>query len=139
VKPQIDIAETLQPDDAEAEVLAALMRPMLKKRLFVVLSVVGKYPELIRRHLVEHLHYVIELEKADVLFASGPFSAGEDGRLGDGLTILRAENVEAARAIAEQDPFVRHGVRTFTIREWTVNEGSVSMKVHLSDQSVSLA
>ena len=122
----------------EADEIEALMRPMLKKRLFVVMWSAVDRPDLIRRHLLEHLRYIVELERSDVLFASGPFSQGEDVRLGDGMTILRADSADQARAIAEQDPFVRQRARTFSIKQWTINEGSLSVKVKFSDTSVIL-
>jgi uncharacterized protein len=56
-----------------------------------------------------------------------------------GLTILRAASAQAAREIAEADPFVVHGLRSFELREWTVMEGSLGIKVHFSDQSLELA
>jgi uncharacterized protein YciI len=66
--------------------------------------------------------------------------AEADGRTsGDGLTIVRAANAQAARAIAEADPFVVHGLRSFELREWTVMEGSLGLKVNFSDQSLELA
>ena len=122
----------------EADEIEALMRPMLNKRLFVVTWSAVDQPDLIRRHLLEHLRYIVELERSDVLFASGPFSPTEDVRLGDGMTILRAESADQARAIAEQDPFVRQRARTFSIKQWTINEGSLSVKVKFSDTSVIL-
>ena len=66
--------------------------------------------------------------------------AEADGKTrGDGLTILRAPSAEAARKIAEADPFVVNGLRSFELREWTVMEGSLGIKVNLSDQSIELA
>jgi hypothetical protein len=32
-----------------------------------------------------------------------------------------------------------HGLRTFDLREWTVMEGSLGLKVNLSDQSIEVA
>ena len=58
---------------------------------------------------------------------------------GDGLTIVRAANAAEARKIAEQDPFVVNKLRTFELKEWTVMEGSLGIKINLSDQSLELA
>jgi uncharacterized protein len=52
---------------------------------------------------------------------------------------VRAASAEAARKIAEADPFVINGLRSFELREWTVMEGSLGIKVNLSDQSLELA
>jgi uncharacterized protein YciI len=89
--------------------------------------------------LPQHLEYMIGLEKQGVLFASGPLTAAQDRPAGDGLTILRAESAEAARAIAATDPFVVNKLRTFEVREWTVMEGSLGLTVNFSDQSLQVA
>jgi uncharacterized protein len=124
-------------DDSAA--LAALMAPMLRKKMYAVLSAGGDQPELIRKHLVAHLEYMIALERDGSLFASGPFTVGEGVRPGDGLTILRAESAVLATEIAARDPFVRHGARNFVIREWTVNEGSMALQVHFSNGAIHVA
>jgi uncharacterized protein YciI len=90
--------------------------------------------------LPAHLEYMIGLEKRGLLFASGPLSDGGAGSPnGAGLTILRAANAQEARALAEADPFVTKGLRTFELKEWIVMEGSIGLKVNLSDQSIEVA
>ena len=116
------------------EEIAALTRGMLRKKLYVVLSR-GKGADL-KAHLPAHLRYMIALEKDGKLFASGPFDMGTSG---DGMTILRADTAEEARAIAERDPFVVNKIRTFEIREWTLMEGSFGVNVNFSDRSVTIA
>ena len=116
-----------------------LTQGMLRKTLFVVLSKGGAAPERIAERLPQHLEYMIGLEKQGVLFASGPLAEADGRTRGDGLTILRAADVEAARKIAEADPFVINGLRSFELREWTVMEGSLGIKVNFSDQSLELA
>jgi uncharacterized protein YciI len=121
------------------ERIRALTKSMLRKRLYVVLSKGGAAPEKIAELLPKHLEYMIGLEKAGVLFASGPLAEADGKTRGDGLTIVRAANAETARKVAEADPFVVNGLRSFELREWTVMEGSLSIKVNLSDQSLELA
>jgi uncharacterized protein len=111
-----------------------LTKTMLRKKLYVVLSRGGASPEAIAEHLPSHLEYMIGLEKKGVLFASGPLAEADGQMHGDGLTIVRA-----AREIAEADPFVVQGLRSFELREWTVMEGSLGIKVNFSDQSLELA
>ena len=82
---------------------------------------------------------MIGLEKRGLLFASGPLSDGAGPPSGAGLTILRAGNAQEARALAEADPFVTNGLRTFELKEWTIMEGSLGLKVNLSDQSIEVA
>jgi uncharacterized protein YciI len=109
---------------------------MLKKRLYVVLSkAVAPGPRL-KEVLPDHLRYMIDLEKRGLVFASGPLTEDGGEPRGEGLTILRAANAAEARMIAEADPFYREGLRTFEVRAWTVMEGSLALKVNLSDQSI---
>ncbi len=112
---------------------------MLRKKLYVVLSKGGATPDQIGATLPQHLEYMIGLEKTGVLFASGPLTAAQGQPVGDGLTILRAANADEARAIASADPFVTNKLRTFEVREWTVMEGSLGLKVNFSDQSLEIA
>jgi uncharacterized protein len=121
------------------ERIRQLTERMLRKRLFVVLSKGGATAEQIGALLPQHLEYMIGLEKQGVLFASGPLKAPEGEPVGDGLTILRATSEDEARSIAAADPFVVNRLRTFEIREWTVMEGSLGLKVNFSDQSLEIA
>jgi uncharacterized protein YciI len=121
------------------EHIRELTKGMLRKKLYVVLSKGGAAAEDIARHLPQHLEYMIDLEKKGVLFASGPLAEADGRTRGDGLTILRAASADAARQIAEADPFVVNGLRSFELREWTVMEGSLGIKVNFSDQSLELA
>ena len=121
------------------ERIRQLTQGMLRKKLYVVFSKGGATPEEIGSVLPDHLEYMIGLEKKGVLFASGPLGADPGKPAGDGLTILRATSVEEARAIASADPFVVRNLRTFEVREWTVMEGSLGLKVNFSDQTVEIA
>jgi uncharacterized protein YciI len=119
---------------AAAQKVAELTKGMLRLRLFVVFSH-GKGLDL-KPYLVEHLEYMISLERQGKLFASGPFG---DGAKGDGMTILRAASEAEAQEIASRDPFVVNGIRTFTITPWTVMEGSLSVTVTFSDQGARIS
>jgi uncharacterized protein len=121
------------------ERIRQLTSRMLRKKLYVILSKGGATPEQIGAMLPEHLEYMIGLEKKGVLFASGPLADAEGKTRGDGLTVLRAANAEEARTIASADPFVRSQLRTFEVREWTVMEGSLGLKINFSDQSLEIA
>ena len=121
------------------ERIRQLTKGMLRKKLFVILSKGGATPDQIGALLPQHLEYMIGLEKTGVLFASGPLADAEGKTRGDGLTIVRAASAAEARKIAELDPFVVNGLRTFELREWTVMEGSLGIKINLSDQTLELA
>jgi uncharacterized protein len=124
---------------AGEERIRQLTAGMLRKKLYVILSKGAATPDQIGAVLAEHLEYMIGLEKQGVLFASGPLTAGPGQPAGDGLTILRAESAEQARAIASTDPFVVNKLRTFEVREWTVMEGALGLKVNFSDQTLEIA
>jgi uncharacterized protein YciI len=82
---------------------------------------------------------MIDLEKSGVIFASGPLADAEQPPQGEGLTILRASSAAEARAIAEGDPFFKNGLRTFELKEWTVMEGMLGLRVNFSDQTIDVA
>ena len=118
------------------ERVAELMRKMLRKKLYVLISKPAVPPEKLQPFLMAHLEYMIGLEKRGLVFASGPLSDGEGPPSGHGLTVLRAANAKEARALAEGDPFFVNGLRTFELKEWTIMEGTLGLRVNLSDQSV---
>jgi uncharacterized protein len=120
--------------------IAALTQNMLRLKFYAVLSQSSPTPEKLKPLLAEHLEYMISLEKRGLVFASGPLSDGGGGPPnGAGLTILRAASAAEARALAEADPFVANGLRTFELKEWTVMEGSLGLKINLSDRSIEVA
>jgi uncharacterized protein len=119
--------------------IAELTGRMLRKKLYVVLTRATAGPDAIKAALPAHLEYMIGLEKAGALFASGPLTEPGGEPRGDGLTILRAASADEARRLAEADPFSVNGLRTFELREWTVMEGSLGLKVNMSDQSIEVA
>ena len=79
----------------------------------------------------EHVAWLLGLEEQNVLLASGPLLSGPGTGPGSGVTILRAPDEETARTIADGDPFVRHGLRTFELYRWRLNEGSIGVRVSL--------
>jgi len=121
------------------ERVAELMRKMLRKKLYVLISKPVVPPEKLQPFLMAHLEYMIALEKRGLVFASGPLADGEGPPSGHGLTVLRAANAQEARALAEADPFFKNGLRTFELKEWTIMEGTLGLSVNLSDQSVEVA
>jgi uncharacterized protein YciI len=114
--------------------ISSLTGRMIRKKFYVVLSRGGGRD--LKAILPEHLRYMIDLEKQGKLFASGPFNQAKSG---DGMTILRVDSEDEARSIAQRDPFVLNGIRTFEIREWTLMEGSFGITVNFSDQSTTIA
>ena len=98
------------------ELIKRLTQRMLRKKLYVVLSKGGATADQLGAVLPKHLEYMIGLEKAGVLFASGPLTTAPGAPAGDGLTILRAASTDEARVIAAADPFVVNKLRSFEVR-----------------------
>lgn len=115
-------------------------RGALALELFVAQSVPAKGPEDVKASLPAHLAYQGELEEKGALAFAGPMS-DDTGELmqGMGMIIYRAETLDAARALAEADPMHQSGARTFTLRRWMINEGSLNLSVGLSKKNVNLA
>ncbi|HTP93727.1 MAG TPA: YciI family protein [Xanthobacteraceae bacterium] len=120
----------------EDERIAGLMQKMLRKKLYVLISRPVVAPEKLKPFLAAHLEYMIGLEKRGFVFASGPLADGEGPPSGQGLTVLRVAGANEARALAEADPFYANGLRTFELKEWTIMEGTLGVKINLSDQTI---
>jgi uncharacterized protein YciI len=57
---------------------------------------------------------------------------------GPGLLVLRAKSFAEARAVADADPFHARGIRTYRLVPWQVNEGSIELRLTLSDGQAAL-
>ena len=117
----------------------ATERGALAWELFVVKSESSGDPERIKQNLPDHLRYQAEQEQAGHLVLAGPVSdeSGEQME-GSGLIVYRANSLEQARTIAENDPMHLSGARVFTIQCWLINEGSLQISLKLSSQSIAL-
>ena len=113
---------------------------MLQKQLYAIFTrpVNGLGPIL--AGLEEHLEFQVSLEREGVLLAAGPmWTDDEESWEGDGLVVVRAASREAAIAIAERDPMHRSGARSFSVRPWLVNEGTVTVRLNYSSQTFAIA
>ena len=89
--------------------------------------------------LPKHREYLHGLEKRGVLIMAGPLSDEDPGNWsGGGMLAYLAEDEAAARDLADADPMHTSGARTYTLRRWLVNEGSLTVRVKLSDQSAAI-
>ena len=84
-----------------------LMRKMLRKKLYVVLSKPAVPPEKLKPFLMAHLEYMIGLEKRGLVFASGPLADGEGPPSGQGLTVLRASRRRGSPRARRRRPVFR--------------------------------
>lgn len=117
----------------------AKARGALAHELYMVLSSPQAEPARIKEMLPEHLAYQAAQEAAGNLVLAGPVSDETGTQMqAMGLIIYRAPSLEAARALAEGDPMHSSGARSFVLRRWLINEGSITVNVGLSAQTVTL-
>jgi uncharacterized protein len=122
-----------KPDPKVAE----LLKPMLKKRLFVALNQALVPSNEMTPYVAEHLEYMNELEKTGKLFASGPFIQ-EGVLVGDGLTILNTATADEAKALMEAEPLIKRGLRGFELHTWELREGRMTVTLNASTSSFEL-
>ena len=80
-----------------------------------------------------HLEYQRKLEREGILFGAGPFwTSDEKFGEGEGMIIVRADNIAEAQKIADGDPMHSMGARTYIVRPWLLNEGRLTINVNLS-------
>lgn len=118
---------------------AALRDRMLKKRLWIVITKAVATPEAMSRLLEAHLQHQIRLEKEGIMFGAGPLSNADGSPTGTGMIIIRADSEAEARRIADQDPFHSSGLRSYSLQQWSLNEGRITLTVDFSDQTYRLA
>jgi uncharacterized protein YciI len=114
-----------------------LTSKFLGKEMYLVTTRPVRSPEIEKR-LNEHLAHQVELERKGIMFAAGPLYPKGSQIPEAGMFVLRASSFEEAEAIAATDPLHAAGLRTYTIQKWRVNEGSITIKVNYSDQSVQI-
>ncbi len=105
----------------------------LRMQLYVVTSI-AKSLDAVKENLPEHRNYLRELENKDILFGAGSLWT-DDGQYfeGDGMLIYRANSVAEAQQLAQADPMHKNGAREFKIRPWLLNDGSITIRVTLSE------
>lgn len=89
--------------------------------------------------LKAHLKYQLELEEKGIMFAAGPIINDDEKTWGgEGMIIIRAPSLSAAKSIAAADPMHASGARTFTVSPWLIAEGGFTLKVRFSDGNYTL-
>ncbi len=114
-----------------------LTHKFLGKEMYLVITRPVRSPE-IEKVLSDHLAHQVELERKGIMFAAGPLYPKGSLTPEAGMFVLRANSFEEAEAIAATDPLHAAGLRTYTIQKWRVNEGSITLKVNYSDQTVQI-
>jgi uncharacterized protein YciI len=117
----------------------AKSRGALALELYSAISTPVKEPQEVKAVLPDHLAYQATLERAGSLAFAGPMSDETGVHMqGMGMMIYRADSFEAARALADADPMHQTGARSYVLRRWMINEGSLNLSVGLSTKTVTL-
>ena len=110
-----------------------LLAGMLGRTLYVVHSGPIDGVEDDGTYFLDHVRHLVEWEQQGVLFAAGPFR--RDGQVTmRSMYILRADSLAHAAALAAEEPLHKHGVRGFTVDEWTLNQGRIGLSLDFSSQ-----
>ena len=106
---------------------------MLQMQLFVVFTTPTNGMGPVMENIEEHLQFQVNLEQRGIMFGAGPFWADDEHTWnGEGMVIIRADSLEHAKEIAATDPMHSSGARSFTVRPWLLNEGSITVAVAFS-------
>jgi len=115
-------------------------RGALALELYVAVSTPQKSPDEVKAVLPDHLAYIQRLEVSGQLMMAGPLSDETGTEMeGAGMLVLRTASMDEARSLAASDPMHSTGARSFTLRRWLVNEGTLSVSVGLSTGKVALS
>ena len=122
-----------EPVITREDVLEA-SKGMLQKQLYVYFTTPAGGMGPVMENLDAHLAFQVELERKGIMFGAGPHWSEDEKRWeGDGMVIIRAASLAEAREIAASDPMHSSGARSFTVRPWLMNEGTVTIKISYSD------
>jgi len=106
---------------------------MLNKDLYVVFTTPTNGMGPIMENIEAHLKFQVSLEEKGIMFGAGPFwEDNESDWKGEGMVIIRANSLVEAREIAASDPMHSSGARSFTVRPWLLNEGTLNIKLDYS-------
>ncbi len=107
---------------------------MLRKQLYVVFTTPTNGLEPVMALIEDHLAFQVDLEQRGIMFGAGPFwTEDEQAWEGEGMVIIRAGSLAEAKEIAATDPMHKSGARSFTVRPWLLNEGSMTVRITYSD------
>lgn len=129
----------MSDEDNPKAVPAAAVREassaMLQKQLYAIFTTPTDGLGAVFGNLDAHLAYQMQLEKDGIMFAAGPMWTDDEAHWeGDGMVVVRAASRAEAIAIAENDPMHQAGARSFTVRPWMINEGSLRVTLNYATQ-----
>jgi uncharacterized protein len=126
------------PKVTREQVLEA-SKGMLQKQLYMVHSTPTAGMAPVMQNLPMHLEHQCKMERDGILLAAGPhWTEDETQWEGDGTFVIRANSMAHATEIAAADPMHVAGVRTFKVRPWLINEGSLKLHLNFSNGKFTL-
>lgn len=110
---------------------------MLQRQLYAIFTTPTDGLGPVFAVIEKHLEFQVQLEKDGILYAAGPmWTDDEQSWEGEGLVVVKAESRQ--EAIAERDPMHVSGARSFKVRPWLINEGSVTITLNNSSQNFTI-
>lgn len=117
--------------------LDQILAGLLHKELYIAITEPLSGPGLSEK-LHDHILGQIDLERRGILFGAGPLQEEAMDKPTKGMFVIRATSFAEARAILDQDVFHKAGLRHYKLFRWSLNEGSISLTVNYSDQTVKI-
>ncbi|QOL79360.1 YciI family protein [Pseudooceanicola spongiae] len=130
-------------DNPKAVPVAAVLEAsgaMLQKQLYAIFTTPTDGLGAVFANMEPHLAFQVQLENDGILFAAGPLWSGDGTHWeGEGMVVVRAASPAAASEIAARDPMHQCGARSFVVRPWLINEGSVTLRLNYATQTFALS
>lgn len=113
---------------------------MLQKQLYAIFTTPTDGLGAVFANIEAHLAFQVQLEREGIMYAAGPMWTDDETHWeGEGLVVVRAESRADAIQIAERDPMHISGARSFRVRPWLINEGTVTVRLDYSTQKFTLS
>lgn len=129
------MSEAENPKSVPAGAVLEASKGMLQKQLFAIFTTPTDGLGPVFANIENHLAFQVQLEQDGIMYAAGPlWTDDEQSWEGEGMVVVRAESRAAAIAIAERDPMHTSGARSFKVRPWLINEGSITVRLDNSTQ-----
>lgn len=128
------------PKSVPAAGVLEASKGMLQRQLYAIFTTPTDGLGPVFANIEEHLQFQVQLEQDGILYAAGPmWTDDEENWEGEGLVVVKAASRAEAIAIAERDPMHKAGARSFRVRPWLINEGSVTITLNNSSQTFTVS
>lgn len=128
------------PKSVPAAGVLEASKGMLQRQLYAIFTTPTDGLGPVFANIEEHLKFQVQLEQDGILYAAGPmWTDDEEHWEGEGLVVVKAASRAEAIAIAETDPMHKSGARSFRVRPWLINEGSVTITLNNSSQTFTVS